>query len=74
MINFVFSGFEEIETSEEFGYVYLSDIGFGLNNATSVAFGIRAHNDAHFTLAEVKHVYRHNAYHVVIGESIRISN
>ena len=59
-----------IETlDDDVSYNFLDDVGFNFTSNASnyVTFGVRAHNDAHVTLATIVHVHDVNAYHAVIG-------
>ena len=56
-----------IQTDDEFGYIYLHHFGVDIQNLTSVAFSIRAKNDAHVALSKYENDPDFETYEIVIG-------
>lgn len=56
-----------IETGQVYDFVFLDDFGVFVAQGRQMAFNVQAKNDAHVTLARVKHNASVDAYEIVIG-------
>ena len=60
----------KIDTLDVFNYIYIDDYGVNVRGEDHITFTVRANNDAHIALSQVKGEWKIESYEIVIGECI----